>query len=217
MASLSAMWWWARHPPADPTHLSYKNKAVLVTGASSGLGHQAAIKYAALGAPLVLAVRTQEKGEQAQAAIMRPTGCAPSGSFASIQDFCARVHKRLPELHVVQIAAGIAEHVFVRTADGHECQQQVNVLGQALLALLLLPKLRATVTALPDDAACCHLSFVNSVAHLEVAAEDLLPGQTLVQRCDDESKWDMYFVVGRSAEEGARTMSHGKFWTNDQY
>lgn len=32
MSSLWAQFWAARHPPADPVHISYKDKAVLVTG-----------------------------------------------------------------------------------------------------------------------------------------------------------------------------------------
>lgn len=36
MSSLWAQFWAARHPPADPVHISSKDKAVLVTGTCSG-------------------------------------------------------------------------------------------------------------------------------------------------------------------------------------
>jgi hypothetical protein len=47
---LTEQFWDARHPPNDPTYLSFRGKTVLVTGANSGMGFQAALKYAQLGA-----------------------------------------------------------------------------------------------------------------------------------------------------------------------
>ncbi|KAK4157708.1 hypothetical protein C8A00DRAFT_29392 [Chaetomidium leptoderma] len=40
--------WGVKHPPADPT-VSFAGKTVLVTGANTGLGLEAAVKYATLG------------------------------------------------------------------------------------------------------------------------------------------------------------------------
>lgn len=90
------MWWGRRHPPEDPTNLSFACKTVLVTGANSGLGHEAAVKYAALGAStLILGIRTQEKGEQAKQDIAQRTKGSPNifvietvdlSTFASVRD-----------------------------------------------------------------------------------------------------------------------------------
>lgn len=203
MSSLWAQFWAARYPPADPKHISYQNKTVLVTGANSGLGHEAAVKYAALGAnPLILVVRTQEKGEQAKKDIIRRTGCSPDiflietvdlASFASVQACAQRInsHPRAAQLHVAQLAAGVAQWQYEQSSDGFEITLEVNVLSQALLALLLLPKLRATAApASSDDTFAPHLSFLHSIAGFEVA-EDWLPhGQSLIQRINDQSKWD---------------------------
>jgi NAD(P)-dependent dehydrogenase (short-subunit alcohol dehydrogenase family) len=177
MSSLKDLWWAARNPPADPQHLDFKDKAVLVTGANSGLGHAAAIKYAALGAnPLILAVRSQEKGEEAKANIIRATGCSPDifmieilelTSFESVKDFAQRINK-LSQLHVAQLVAGISMPTFSKSPHGHEMALQVNVLSTTLLALLLLPKLSETAATVGPDSYVPHLSFVNSVAHLEV-------------------------------------------------
>ncbi|KAI1662801.1 hypothetical protein F4813DRAFT_341980 [Daldinia decipiens] len=58
-------WWEARNPPATSNGLSFQDNTVLVTGANSGPGYQAAIKYAALGAPpLILDVRLTETAKQ---------------------------------------------------------------------------------------------------------------------------------------------------------
>ncbi|ROW07079.1 hypothetical protein VPNG_06636 [Cytospora leucostoma] len=205
MSSLWAQFWAARHPPADPKHISYLNKTVLVTGANSGLGHEAAIKYASLGAnPLILAVRTLEKGDQAKKDIIQRTGCSPDifvietvdfSAFASVKAFADRIvnsHPRVTQLHVAQLDAGVAQWQYEKSTDGYEITLEVNVLSQALLALLLLPKMRATASA-PDasgDDFAPHLSFLHSIAGFEVT-EDWLPhGQSLIQRCNDQSKWD---------------------------
>ncbi|KAJ4414715.1 hypothetical protein N0V82_007767 [Gnomoniopsis sp. IMI 355080] len=204
MSSLWAQFWAARYPPADPTHLSYQHKTVLVTGANSGLGYAAAVKYAALGAnPLILVVRTQEKGDQARENIMRDTGCSPNiflveivdfASFDSVQACAQRLnsHPRAAQLHVAQLAAGVAQWQYEKSPDGFEITLQVNVLSQALLALLLLRKMRTTAAAVAasDTNAAPHLSFLHSIAGFEVTADWIPYGQSLVQRCNDPSKWD---------------------------
>lgn len=200
MSSLRELWWAARHPPADPQNVSFKDKAILVTGANSGLGHAAAIKYAALGAnPLILAVRSQAKGEQAKADIIHATCCQPDifiieildlTTFDSVRNFVDRVNARVPRLHVVQLAAGISTPAFSRSPEGYEMALQVNVLSPTLLALLLLPKLREIATTAANDDFPPHMSFVNSIAHLEVKPEWTTEDETLIQRLDNESKFD---------------------------
>lgn len=208
MSSTEDLWWAARHPPVEPHNLSFQNKAVLVTGANSGLGHAAAIKYAALGAnPLILAVRSQGKGEQAKSDIIRATQCSPDifmievlemTSFDSVREFADRVRSRVPCLHVVQLAAGISTPTFLRSPEGYEMALQVNVLSTALLALLLLPKLRETAAGSSEDGFIPHMSFVNSIAHLEVKPEWIAEGETLLQRLENEAKFDQvsqYYLV----------------------
>jgi short-subunit dehydrogenase len=46
--------------------VDFKNKVVLITGASSGIGKQTAIEFAKLGANVVLVARRKDKLEQAQ-------------------------------------------------------------------------------------------------------------------------------------------------------
>ncbi|KAI1144771.1 hypothetical protein F4825DRAFT_310622 [Nemania diffusa] len=213
MSSFKEMYAGARNPPADPKTLSFKNKAVLVTGANSGLGHQAAIKYAAAGAsPLILGVRTREKGEQARAAILRATSCDPGvlvietvdlATLASVRAFAGRVAKRCPVLHVVQLAAGVAMFDYVKSPDGFEMTLQVNVLSTALMALLLLPSVSAAAAASSPDSpdkndAHPHISFLSSQAAFEVKAEAVPPGQSLIQRLNNQAKFDnqqQYFLI----------------------
>jgi len=210
MTDLRSMWHWARHPPAElPADVSFKGKTVLVTGANSGLGHAAAVKYAARGAsPLILAVRTQEKGEAAKEAIVRETGCkldslaieiVDLARFASVQDFCTRVKARYSALHVLQLSGGVGMASYELGPEGYEMTLQVNLLSITLLALLLLPKVRETATTAPTGDFTPHISFLNSVCHLDVTEEQLPPrGETLIHRLNDPKRWDIratYFQV----------------------
>jgi NAD(P)-dependent dehydrogenase (short-subunit alcohol dehydrogenase family) len=214
MSSPKEMWHAARHPPADPKHLSFKGKTVLVTGANSGLGHAAAIKYAAQGASkLILGVRTQKKGEDAKAAIIRATGCSPDifiiqtldlGNFESIQDFAARVVTSVSDLHIVQLAGGVASMEYALSPQGYVRDLQISAYAFGLLALLLLPKVQATAKGLiasgSDD--YCYISFVNSAASLEVVNDDIPPEQTLIQRITDKNKFEgrkQYFLIKLAA------------------
>ena len=41
--------------------MNYKNKTVLITGASSGIGKQTAIEFAKLGSNIILVARRKDK------------------------------------------------------------------------------------------------------------------------------------------------------------
>src|SRR5580658_3834818 len=49
---------------------SQAGKLIVVTGANSGIGREAALRLGAAGAHVILAVRTPAKGEQAKAEIL---------------------------------------------------------------------------------------------------------------------------------------------------
>ncbi|KAH7320719.1 hypothetical protein B0I35DRAFT_450444 [Stachybotrys elegans] len=208
MSSFRTQFYWARHPPAElGKDVSFKGRTVLVTGANSGLGHESAVKYAALGAsPLILATRTVENGEKAKAEIIQRTGCSSDifiiepvelASFASVKAFCHRVKTRVPGLHVVVLAAGMVALEYDHSPEGHETSTQVNVLSMALMGLLLLPKLMETAR-LQDDSFVPHMTHLNSIAAFEVRSEELPPSQSLVQRLEDKKKWNrdrQYFLI----------------------
>lgn len=158
-------------------------------------------------------MRTTEKGEQTKAAIVEATSCSPDifvivpvdlESFESARAFVRRVGEVAPELHVAQLAGGVLRTTYVASGDGFESALQANALTPALLALLLLPKIQATAAAAAarGEAMPCHISFVNSIAHVEVKASDLpdptASDQTLIGRCNDKAQFDFqkqYFLM----------------------
>ncbi|KAI1840237.1 hypothetical protein JX265_013029 [Neoarthrinium moseri] len=197
MSSMKEQFWAARHPPKNPSHLSFNNKVILVSGANDGLGFQAALKYAQLGAStLILGVRSKEKGEAAKVSIIQQTQCSnitvmtvDLSTFASVKDFARRVNEEVPQLHVVLLCAGIMTSKYEKSPDGFEMALQVNVLSTALMVLLLLPKLQKTVCC---DGSIPHLCIVNSLATQEIKPELIPTDNMLIQRLNDASKFDFY-------------------------
>ncbi len=162
---------------AQPTG-SFAGKRVLVTGSNTGLGFEAAATFAALGAEqVILAVRNVSKGAEARQRIEARTQLTGSidvweldmGSYKSIRKFAAHVEQELPRLDVAVLNAGISPNDYVMGAEGWESTLQVNVMGIALLGLLLLRKLKASKVSREDIP---HLVIVTSEAHRWLEAKD---------------------------------------------
>lgn len=130
-----------------------RGQVIIVTGSNTGLGKEAARHLAAMNpARLILAVRNVSKGQVAAQDIIETTKNKnievwelDMASFASVKAFAQRVDEQLPRLDIVIENAGIAAERWTETADGYESTLQVNCISTAMLALLLLPKLRASV------------------------------------------------------------------------
>lgn len=170
------MWWAARHPPADPT-TSFSGQTVLITGANTGLGYEAALKFAALGASrIIFGVRSLRKGEEARAQICQQTGYDASNiqlyeldmsTFASVKAFAEAVGKET-RLDIAVLNAGLMATSYRVSPEGYEMCLQVMVLSTALLGILLLPQLQksATISGKPS-----HLEFVGSIVGRAVKAD----------------------------------------------
>lgn len=129
-------------------------KSVLVTGANSGVGFQAARELARHGAQVLLGVRDTTKGEaarnrilaelpQAQVAIV-PLDMA---SLASIRGFAGEFVSSGAKLDVLVNNAGVmALPKREQTPDGFERQFGTNHLGHFALTGLLIPALLRTQT-----------------------------------------------------------------------
>ncbi|KAL0575832.1 hypothetical protein V5O48_006140 [Marasmius crinis-equi] len=155
-------------PPAVEG-VSLRDQVVIVTGASTGIGYQAA-KHFAIREPsrLILVCRTEEKG---QAAVKRrfpellsqrrqihqvtielkaetgfqntETWTADLSSFASVRALKEKIDQ-LERLDILIENAGIFMWNYETTHDGWENTLQVNLLGPALHLVLHIPKLLKT-------------------------------------------------------------------------
>jgi NAD(P)-dependent dehydrogenase (short-subunit alcohol dehydrogenase family) len=122
-------------------------KLIVVTGANSGTGKEAARRLAAAGAHVVMAVRTIAKGEQARAEILAQHPGAQLevrrvdlANLASVREFADGVVADGTPIDVLINNAGVmAPPTRMTTADGFELQFGSNFLGPFALTVRLLP------------------------------------------------------------------------------
>ncbi|KAL2162674.1 hypothetical protein VTH06DRAFT_6510 [Thermothelomyces fergusii] len=134
---------------------SYAGCTVIVTGASGGLGLEAARHFARLGAArLILACRSTERGEAARADIASAAAAGASTaievwpldlcSFDSVRAFCRRAEAELDRLDVLLENAAVLSITPGGMAEGYEVQVTTNVISTFLMVLMLLPLMRRT-------------------------------------------------------------------------
>ena len=130
---------------------SLSSRTVLVTGATSGIGHETARQLAERGATVLLHGRTAEDARAAADSLIATAGVAAdqlrmySADFArldEVETLARKVVAEHPHLDVLVNNAGMAapeRHTV--TADGNEIAFQVNFLAHYLLTCLLEPAL----------------------------------------------------------------------------
>lgn len=125
-------------------------RRVVITGASSGLGEEAARALSAHGAEVTLLARSQEKLDGAAERIRARVpdarlelGIVDLSSFASIRSFAAGYLVDHEAIDVLINNAGVMACPESRTADGFELQFGTNHLGHFLLTALLFEALMA--------------------------------------------------------------------------
>jgi NAD(P)-dependent dehydrogenase (short-subunit alcohol dehydrogenase family) len=127
---------------------------VVVTGASSGIGAEAAEILAGNGAHVVLAVRDLTRGNAVRDRILaRDPGAhvrvarLDVADLASVRAFAAAMVETLPKVDVLLNNAGLGmQPVRAITVDGFERQFGTNHLGHFALTGLLMPALLRAAT-----------------------------------------------------------------------
>jgi NADP-dependent 3-hydroxy acid dehydrogenase YdfG len=122
--------------------------AVVITGASSGIGEACALGFAKLSKPLVLGARRQEK----LAAVAE--ACRKAGSpevtalsldvtdAASIEAFCRGANERTPEILINNAGAAFGRDPLLATRDEDVVGMiETNVLGLIRVSRLIVPGL----------------------------------------------------------------------------
>lgn len=166
-----------RNPPVPPTE-SFAGRTILVTGATGGLGLEAAKSLVGLHVEtLIITARNESKGQIAKkeidAAVRTDTNKGPGNStkvipmvldmssFDGVKTFVDTLQAQFPRIDGAILNAGTLQQKYVQSKDGWEETIQVNALGSFLLGVLLLPLLAAAA----DSGARTykpHLTFVSS-------------------------------------------------------
>ena len=126
-------------------------RTVVITGANSGIGFEAAKELAKKGAHVILAVRNEEKGLEAIERISKEHKKASVelmkldlADLESIRSFGNTFMERFENLDLLINNAGVMIPPYGKTKDGFELQFGSNHLGHFALTGLLLPLLIKT-------------------------------------------------------------------------
>lgn len=139
-------------------------RLVVITGANSGIGFEAALALAGKNARVILAVRDTAKGENA---VQKILGHHPSAevrietlnlaSLESIRAFVSRIKETERKLDLLINNAGVMMPPLSRTSEGFELQFGTNHLGHFALTALLFDLIVSTVDS--------RIVTVSSLAH----------------------------------------------------
>jgi NAD(P)-dependent dehydrogenase (short-subunit alcohol dehydrogenase family) len=141
-----------------------KNKIVLITGSTDGIGKQTALELAGLGAGIILHGRNRERLEAVQSEIRKVTGneqvdvlTADFCSLKQVRTMAGRIYEKYDHLDVLVNNAATFIKDRVISEDGYEMTFAVNYLAPFLLTTLLLDLLKKSAPA--------RIVTVSSVAH----------------------------------------------------
>jgi NAD(P)-dependent dehydrogenase (short-subunit alcohol dehydrogenase family) len=129
--------------------VTLKEKIVLLTGATSGIGKETALGLAKLGATVVFTSRDDGKGAATRDEIVRATGNdridvlhCDLASFESIRNCCIDFKRKYTSLHVLINNAGVWDFTRRESKDGIENIFATNYLAPFLMTNLLLDILK---------------------------------------------------------------------------
>ncbi|PJF36888.1 MAG: short-chain dehydrogenase [Candidatus Thermofonsia Clade 1 bacterium] len=129
-------------------------KTVLITGATNGIGKEAARGLAKLGARVLIVGRNAQKCAETVAELQRSTGnqaiealTADLSAMAEVRRLADEVKARYPRLEVLINNAGAYFSKRLTSADGYEMTFALNHLSYFYLTTLLLDLLKASAPA----------------------------------------------------------------------
>lgn len=170
---------------------SQAGRTWLITGATSGVGLEAARAASKAGASLVLAVRNVTKGEAMAASLHGPATVVELdlGSLASVR----RAAEATPEIDVLVNNAGCVTTRRQETEDGFECLLGTNALGPFAYTNLVAAKVADRVVIVAsdshksgvldfDDPYFVHRRWTTSAAYSQSKLADMVWGLGLSRR-----------------------------------
>ncbi len=125
-------------------------RVIVLTGATSGLGLEAARRFARMGATLELLARNRDKLASTAAALRETSGNADihevvvdTGDLVAVQRAAETLLARRAQVHVLIHNAGALDDVRQESPQGTELTVASQVVGPVLLTERLLPALQA--------------------------------------------------------------------------
>jgi NAD(P)-dependent dehydrogenase (short-subunit alcohol dehydrogenase family) len=142
---------------------SVRNKVVVVTGASTGIGAAAARRLSEAGAEVHVVGRSTERTSDVAAELGTDPIIADFARLADVRLAAAQVLERCPQLDILVNNAGLTLSRRQVTDNGHETMFQVNHLAPFLLTSLLLSRLESSAPSrvITTSSAANLAGFVN--------------------------------------------------------
>jgi retinol dehydrogenase 12 len=141
-----------------------KDKTILITGSTDGIGKQTALELAEMGATVLLHGRNSERADRVLNEIKKATGndrieafIADLSSLKQVRNLAEQVLEKHDRLDVLINNAGVYETSHRISEDGFEMTFAVNHMAPFLLTLLLLDLLK--------NSAPCRIINVSSQVH----------------------------------------------------
>ncbi|KAH8818945.1 hypothetical protein DL96DRAFT_1470826 [Flagelloscypha sp. PMI_526] len=154
-------------PASHPQVADLTGKTAIVTGANIGIGLEVARAFASMGGTVIMACRSQSRGDAAREQMLTASEGSISphkvqveimdvGDFDSMQDFITRWGDK--PLDILVNNAGVTLGTYSKTKQGLKLSYVTNILSQYFLTLSLLPFMRA-------DARIVNVSSVGSYGY----------------------------------------------------
>lgn len=121
--------------------MSVTGKVIVITGASSGIGREAARELAGMGAMIAVVGRNPERTRTVAAEVGGRPYIADFDHLDDVRELAAALSRDFDHIDVVANNAGGLVSKRALTVDGHERTLQSNHLAPFLLTRLLLPRL----------------------------------------------------------------------------
>lgn len=143
-----------------------RDRIVIISGANSGIGRAAALKFASTGSHVVMACRNLSASRSVQQEIIEKSGNdkvslleLDLASFSSIRHFCLAFQQAFDQLDVLIHNAAYLKHgekIYQLSPDHIELSFATNLFGPYLMTKLLMDPLRKS-----SDARILHACSTN--------------------------------------------------------